>query len=101
MITRRYISTSPYYQTKSYGNFLDVLNFRSIPTNSFDVLYTIDQMYNLRPDLLSYDLYDTPSLWWVFTARNPDSLKDPVFDFRQGLKIYIPTKETLKTVLGI
>jgi hypothetical protein len=96
-----YKPTSPYYQTETYGDFLDILTYRTIPKNSFDVFYTIDQMYNFRPDLLSYDLYDTPSLWWVFASRNPDILKDPVFDFRAGIKIYIPTKETLSSVLGV
>jgi hypothetical protein len=96
-----YKNTSPYSQTDVYGNFLDVMTFRAIPKNSFDVLYTIDHSYSFRPDLLAHDLYDNAALWWVFAVRNPDNIKDPIFDFVAGRKIYIPTKETLGSVLGI
>jgi hypothetical protein len=96
-----YTKYSPYATTDVYGNFLDVLNYRSIPKYSLDVLYIIDSMYNNRPDLLAADLYESSALWWVFAVRNPDVLKDPIYDFTEGKKIYIPTKETISTELGI
>jgi alpha-L-fucosidase len=96
-----YSSTSPYYSTKNYGKFLDVLKFRSISKLATDVQYQIDSIYKYRPDLLAYDLYNDSNLWWVFAARNPNVLKDPVFDFTPGVVIYIPTKDTLVADLGI
>ena len=57
--------------------------------------------YKNRPDLLAADLYGDAALWWVFAARNPNVLKDPLFDFRPGVTIYIPTKETLVADLGL
>jgi hypothetical protein len=51
--------------------------------------------------LLAYDLYTNSGLWWVFKARNPNVLDDPIFDFKAGTKIYIPKKTTLVSNLGI
>jgi hypothetical protein len=51
--------------------------------------------------MLAYDLYGESSLWWVFAQRNPNVLKDPVFDFRSGVQIYIPKKATLQADLGV
>lgn len=96
-----YPMTSPYYQTDIVnGNFLDVMINRSIPTVPSDIYWTITPTYNLRPDLLAYDLYSDSRLWWVFASRNPNRLKDPMFDFVTGLGIYLPKAEVLKQVLG-
>jgi hypothetical protein len=96
-----YSKYSPYYGTKLFGTFLDVMQNRSIPKDSLDVEYTIDSIYQYRPDILAGDLYGNSNLWWVFAARNPDILKDPIFDFYPGQRIYIPTREALNTALGI
>ena len=66
-----------------------------------DFLYTIEAQYMYRPDLLAYDLYQNSKLWWVFSQRNPNRLKDPLFDFSVGTGIYIPQLSNLKTALGI
>jgi hypothetical protein len=96
----QYSSTSPWYNTPINRNYLDVLNIRPVSAEADDFLYTIESQYSYRPDLLSYDLYGTPSLWWVFIQRNLDVLQDPVFDFIPGVQIYIPKKSSLIKVLG-
>jgi hypothetical protein len=96
-----YSKTSPYAKTQSYGFFLDVANIQEIPADPTDVQYRIDAIYKHRPDLLSYDLYGTTSLWWVFAVRNPNTLQDPTFDFVPGTIIFIPKKENLTTALGL
>jgi alpha-L-fucosidase len=96
-----YSKTSPYYNTKNFGKFLDIMENRSIRKMSTDVAYQIDRVYKYRPDLLAYDLYGDAGLWWVFAARNPNVLKDPLFDFKPGATIYIPLKENLVTDLGL
>jgi hypothetical protein len=96
-----YLPTSPYYQTESFGTFLDVLTYRPISKQPDDVLYEIDSVYEFRPDLLSADLYGTSNLWWVFAQRNPNVLVDPLRDFSAGTRIYIPKIETLKQDLGV
>jgi hypothetical protein len=97
----KYSKTSAYYNTGTFSNFLDILTYRPITRYSDDVLYTIDKFYELRPDLLAYDLYGDAALWWVFRERNPNTIDDPVFDFRAGLNIYLPKKQNLASDLGI
>lgn len=98
-----YGRSSPYFTTPIIKNkFLDVMQNRAIPYNPTDVLMTITQVYEYRPDLLAFDLYNNSKLWWVFAARNPNLLgPDPYFNFKAGLGIYIPTQDTLQRVLGI
>jgi len=96
-----YSSSSPYYTTGKYGQFLDLMNNRKITKLTNDKEFTIDRIYHLRPDLLAFDLYQDSKLWWVFAARNPNALKDPLFDFVVGTTIYLPTKSTLVSDLGI
>jgi alpha-L-fucosidase len=73
---------------------------RPIPMQNDDLTFTINLTYQYRPDLLAYDLYGTPSLWWVFYQRNPNTLTKPPFDFAADTFIYLPKISTLKTVLG-
>jgi hypothetical protein len=97
-----YPASSPYYATGVVNNrFLDVLVDRSIPKLGSDRYWEITTTYNLRPDMLAYDLYANPKLWWVFASRNPNALADPFFDFTTGTSIYLPEASTLKQVLGI
>ena len=95
-----YAKTSPYVNTTLFDNFLDVANPPIIPKHPHDVLFQVHQTYQLRPDLLAYDLYGDASLWWVFALRNPNTVKDPIFDMRIGNKIYLPKKTTLAGIVG-
>ena len=96
-----YSKSSPYYGTGVFGNFLDIIEYTAVSQRPDDVLYVIDKVYEFRPDLLAFDLYGDSGLWWVFRSRNPNSIDDPIFDFRSGVTIYIPKKETLVADLGI
>jgi hypothetical protein len=96
-----YSKASPYYSTGTYGGYLDVLNYRSFPAQPDDQIITLTESYRNRPDLLAFDLYQDSRLWWVFAVRNPNNIKNPVFDFVPGRKIYVPKKETLTTALGL
>jgi hypothetical protein len=95
-----YTSTSPYFQTGYSQFFLDVMVNRAIPKQPDDRLFKINQTYQYRPDLLAFDLYDTPNLWWVFYQRNPNTLTKPPLDFVAETVIYLPKITTLRTVLG-
>lgn len=97
-----YDPASPYYSTPMYNNeFLDVMVNRPIPMDPSDIYWEITQTYNLRPDLLAFDMYGDSKLWWVFAQRNPNRLKDPMFDFVTGTGIYIPQLTALREVLGL
>lgn len=96
-----YSNSSPWYITNITNNYLDILSIRPVAADTDDFLYTIESQYTFRPDLLAYDLYGDPSLWWVFIQRNLDMLQDPIFDFVPGTQIYIPKNSSLRTVLGL
>ena len=97
----QYDSTSPYADTGLYRIGLDVMQHRKIPRYADDELFEIDPEYHLRPDKLAHVLYGTRKLWWVFAARNPSALKDPMYHFVTGNKIFLPKKATLKATLGL
>lgn len=80
---------------------MEVLSIRPVPSEADDFKYTIESQYTHRPDLLAYDLYGTPKLWWVFVQRNMSVIKDPIYDFVAGTTIYIPKKTNLQRFLGI
>ena len=96
-----YSNTSPYFTTREVADYLDVLNPRTITAELDDQSYTIERTYAYRPDLLAYDLYGSPRLWWVFAQRNPDQIEDPIYDFKPGVQIKLPKKENLLKDLGV
>ena len=101
MANASYSRSSPYFKTRKYGTFLDVLEKRSIYFRKDDVVYTIERAYEYRPDLLAFDLYGDAGLWWVFAIRNPNVITDPLGDFVAGLTIRIPKKVDLDSALGM
>jgi hypothetical protein len=96
-----YSTTSPYYNTGTWGPFLDIWQGVTIPADVGDARYQIDPPYNLRPDLLAYDMYQDSNLWWVFAVRNPDVIIDPVFSFVAPNIIYVPPKSVVYSALGL
>ena len=102
MANSLYPPSSPYYNINTVnGKFLDIMVNRQIPTLASDVYWEITPGYDLRPDMLAFDLYGDSKLWWVFASRNPNRLKDPFFDFVTGTGIYLPTSATLQQTLGL
>jgi len=97
----KYSNTSPYFETNQLPNNLDILTPRTITAEGDDQTYTIERTYAYRPDLLAYDLYGSPRLWWVFAQRNPDQIEDPIYDFKPGVTIQLPKKENIVTDLDI
>ena len=97
----KYSVTSPYYTTPEFSVYLDILSPRAITAEDDDQSYTIERTYAYRPDLLAYDLYGTPRLWWVFAQRNPDEIEDPIYDFKPGVTIQLPKPANISNDLGV
>ena len=89
-----YRTDSVYRNTNIINNqYLDVLDISNIDVeNTTTTSMTIEAKYNEKPDLLAYDLYGNSKLWWVFALFNQDKLKDPIIDFKSGIKIIVPTR---------
>jgi hypothetical protein len=96
-----YSQSSPYKSTPQNNLYLELLEIRPIPAEPDDFLYTIENQYKNRPDLLAYDLYGNAKLWWVFVQRNMQVIKDPIYDFEPGKRIYLPKKSNLQKFLGV
>jgi hypothetical protein len=96
-----YSRQSPWVDTPANSLYLELLEIRPVPAEDDDYLYTIENQYKHRPDLLAYDLYGSPKLWWVFVQRNMEVLLDPIYDFEPGVSIYVPKKLNLEKYLGI
>ena len=88
-----YSKSSPYSDTPdNNGAYLDIISFRNLPSVADDILFTISS---------KYDLYKDSNLWWVFAVRNKDLIRDPIYDMKAGVQIYLPKLSTMSSVLGI
>lgn len=96
-----YTKSSPYNNTRQNKLYLELLSIRPVPSEKDDFKYVIENQYRHRPDLLAYDLYGNPKLWWVFVQRNMSVIKDPIYDFEPGTIIYLPKRSNLEKFLGI
>jgi hypothetical protein len=96
-----YNRASPYYTTKENNFYLELLTIRPVPSEADDYRYIIETQYRHRPDLLAFDLYGNAKLWWVFTQRNMETIKDPIFDFVPGTVIFCPKKSNIEKYIGI
>jgi hypothetical protein len=96
-----YSNASPWANTSENSLYLELLEIRPVPSEPDDFRYVIESQYRHRPDLLAYDLYGNPKLWWVFVQRNMSVIKDPIYDFEPGTVIYLPKKSNLEKFLGV
>jgi len=97
----KYSQTSPYLNTPQNSVNLGFFQPRPITAEADDQTYTIERTYAYRPDLLAYDLYGSPRLWWVFAQRNPNEIEDPIYDFKPGVTIKLPKAANVTRDLGV
>lgn len=90
---------SMYKKTSDDGFYLGIYEPINIPYDSSDYYLEIPTKYNFKPGLLANELYGDPQLLWVFTIMNRDSINDPIFDFKEGLIIRVPTKSRLLSLI--
>ena len=88
-----------YKKTQDDGFFLGYYEPISIKPDSSDYYVEIPTKYDLKPGLMAYDLYGNAQLLWVFSVMNRDTINDPLFDFRAGKIIRIPTKSRLNSLI--
>jgi hypothetical protein len=91
-----YNKQSPYSNTATAGDYLDIMTERSVINDRSDETYVIESRYDMRPDLLAYDRFGSSRYWWLFALRNKDTIIDPIQDFRAGIVIRIPKIENVR-----
>jgi|HigsolmetaGSP12D_1036236.scaffolds.fasta_scaffold04145_2 Base plate wedge protein 53. len=95
-----YPTTSPYAATPQLSWRIGRYEHRSISPMPGDTEIIVQPQFEHRPDRLSYDLYGTPEYYWVFMLRNMNLIRDPIWDLKAGMKIMVPSIDTLRTIFG-
>jgi uncharacterized Fe-S radical SAM superfamily protein PflX len=91
-----YPGTSPYAATPQTSWAISNYVHRRIPKSIDDQLMVITPDFQYRPDKLSRQIYGTEAYWWVFMARNLKLIRDPIWDLKTGISIYIPPLASLR-----
>lgn len=73
--------------------FFDTPDFEPIPTSDQDITITVDQKYLGRLDLLAYDFYKDPMLWWVIALANDIEIIPTKMYL--GMQLRIPSSATV------
>lgn len=92
-LTSQYTKTNI---TDDYVKYLDIWNPVKIVESANDVSMVIESKYHKRPDLMAFDIYGSPRLWWIFAIRNKDVLIDPIEDFVSGMSVVVPSVDTVE-----
>lgn len=90
-----YPATSIYAKTPIKNNYLDIWSARGVISSAGDEILLIPNNFHQRPDLASFQFYNTTKYWYIFALRNKDLLKDPIYDFKAGLEIFVPPLSSL------
>jgi hypothetical protein len=98
-MTVQYGVMSPYYKATQTSNYLDYFEPGTIYPADSDESYTIPLEYAEQPWRASYDLYGNERLYYIFAVINYDLIQDPIYDFKAGLVIQVPTLERVKSFL--
>ena len=95
----KFDDNSIYKNSNTDGFFLSYYEPINITKDSSDYYIEIPTKYDMKPGLLANDLYGDPHLLWVFSVMNRETINDPLFDFREGKIIRIPTKSRLLSII--
>lgn len=94
-----YSQYSPYAKVRQTWYLAYNLPIGIVPADS-DINYTIPTKYDEQPWRLSYELYGNERLCYVFALLNPNILVDPIYDFKAGTVIRIPSLQRIQTYLS-
>lgn len=67
-----------------------------IPTSASDKYLTVGDSHAGRLDLISYEAYGTPELWWVLAEAN--NIAFPPSDLVVGMVIRVPSAITVASL---
>lgn len=95
MSLMKYSTGSAWSATPQTSWCLENLVLRDIPNDPTDRFVVVENKYDQRPYNMAYDIYGSKDYWWVFMVMNLNLIRDPIYDFKGGLRLRIPTKERL------
>lgn len=94
----QYSTFSPYSKVKQTW-YLGYYSPRGLLPADSDTMYTIETKYNEQPWRLAKERFGNERLYYIFALLNPNIIEDPVYDFKAGVTIRIPTMKRIKEYL--
>lgn len=95
----QYSLYSPYAKVKQTW-YLDYNLPQSIIKADSDIEYTIPTQFDEQPWRLAKELYGNERLYYIFALLNQDILVDPIYNFKAGTVIIVPTLQRVQTWLN-
>ena len=71
---------------------------RKIPTDSTDLMFTVDKFHSNRLDLIANIFYGEPRYWWIIAQAN--NILDPNAEVTEGRMLAIPTKDRIMILMN-
>jgi hypothetical protein len=98
-IVNRYDQRSFLKNTEFKNFYLGVSNLPKVSLANGDRVQVPPECEN-RIDLFSYQQYGSSRLWWVIALANADIIRDPTWDFKSGMMVFVPRDVNLTSSLG-
>ena len=98
-IVNRYDQRSFLKNTEFKNFYLGVSNLPKVSLANGDIVQVPPECEN-RIDLFSYQQYGSSRLWWVIALANADIVRDPTWDFKSGMMVFVPRDVNLTSSLG-
>lgn len=90
-----YYNQRSFLKDTGFKNFyLDVSKLPKISSSEGNTVQVPPECEN-RIDLFSYQQYGSSRLWWVIALANADIIKDPLWDFKSGMIVFVPRDANL------
>lgn len=87
-------------QNMSFYTGLNYMNLPAVAPSVNDQKFLITKKYANRPDLLAFDKFGSAELWWILVLSNPEIIKDPIQDFKEGTIIRLVTGSRARQIAG-
>jgi len=98
--------SKPIYNNRSFLKNTEYKNFYLDTSKLPPVSLTVGDQVQVPPecenriDLFSYQQYGSSRLWWVIALANADIIKDPTWDFKSGMIVFVPRDANLTSSTG-
>jgi len=98
--------SKPIYNNRSFLKNTEYNNFYLGTSKLPNVSLAVGDRVQVPPecenriDLFSYQQYGSSRLWWVIALANADIIKDPTWDFKSGMIVFVPRDANLTSSTG-
>jgi hypothetical protein len=83
--------------TETANNFIEWWERATLDKDDSDIVYTVENFYEGRLDLIASVFYNEPRWWWILAQYN--NILDPFNEVTAGRVLLIPSKERLSFMI--